>query len=131
MRRTPVCLAAVFLWASAAAHALSVDAKALARYDHSYVTCEAQNPEMRGHRDAAYLALWRSKLDKTSAAQLASVRKSAAYKAEQRSLKAAAAKPAGAASSPIGLQCKGLWAEYQRGGKAPAPKPAAPHNHKH
>jgi hypothetical protein len=57
--------------ATSAAHAFTVDAKALARYDISYVQCEARYPEMRGHRDEAYLSLWRIKPDEKALAQLA------------------------------------------------------------
>jgi len=35
------------------------DPKALARYDISYAQCEQQYAEMRGHRDEAYLNLYR------------------------------------------------------------------------
>ena len=51
--------ALVLLLAAGAAEARPFDAKALAHYDISYVECEARNPDMKGHRDEAYLNLWR------------------------------------------------------------------------
>ena len=100
---------------SAEASARAYDAKALARYDVSYVNCESQFPVMRGHGDEAYLNLWRIKLDDQTRAQLAKVRASAAYQSErQRALRAAPKTPAAAASSPISRECQGLWGEYQR-----------------
>ena len=35
------------------AQALTIDAKALARFDVSYTKCEARYPQMQGHRDEA------------------------------------------------------------------------------
>jgi len=108
-------LVCVLAWATPAAWALSIDAKALARYDNSYVVCESAFPEMRGHRDEAYLSLWRAKADAANRAQLAGVRKGAAYKAERnRIVKTAATASAPAASSPIKQQCQALWGEAQR-----------------
>ena len=54
-------LAAALALASAtvAAQDRRYDPKALARYDVSYMRCEAAFPEMKGHRDDAYLSLWR------------------------------------------------------------------------
>jgi hypothetical protein len=101
-----------------AANARVFDAKPLARYDVSYVKCESQFPDMRGHGDEAYLNLWRIKPDDKSLARLAKVRSGAAYQAEkQRILRAAAKSASPSASSPLSRQCQGLWAEYQRTGK--------------
>ena len=97
------------------AHALTIDAKALARYDISYVKCESLYPDMRGHRDDAYLSLWRVKADDAARAQLASTRKGAAYQTERRRVLQAVAKgSAPPASSPIEQECQGLWGEAQR-----------------
>lgn len=94
---------------------MTIDAKGLARFDTSYVSCEARFPDMRGHRDEAYLALWRVKVDDKRRAELAAVRKGAAYRGEKRRLAQAHAKPAStAASSPIEQQCQALWGEAQR-----------------
>ena len=116
-------LAAALVLASAgvAASEQSFDPKALARYDVSYVRCEASYPQMKGHRDDAYLSLWRVKPSPESQARLASVRKSAAYRTEQQR----ASKQAAGASEPKAVkalerQCMGLWGEMQR-----APKPAS------
>jgi len=81
-------LACALALATPATWALSVDAKALARYDGSYVVCEATFPEMRGHRDEAYLSLWRAKADAANRAQLADVRKGAVYRARARAPRA-------------------------------------------
>jgi hypothetical protein len=110
-------LPALILLLPCAAHALSVDPKAMARFDIGYTHCEQQMPQMRGHRDDAWLSLWRVKADAQVRARLAAVRKGPAYQAERaRALKAGAASAAAAASaaSPIDQQCQALWAETQR-----------------
>jgi hypothetical protein len=115
--RIPLVLVAALMLSLPAVEvqARAYDAKALARYDVSYVNCESQFPPMRGHGDEAYLNLWRIKLDDTARAQLAKVRSSAAYQAEkQRALRAAPKSASAMASSPISRECQGLWAEYQR-----------------
>jgi hypothetical protein len=97
------------------AHAISVDAKALARFDISFGQCEKQIPQMRGRRDEAWLSLWRTRADDSSRADLAKARKSGLYVAEHRRvLQAQAAGHAPAASSAIDQQCQALWAETQR-----------------
>ena len=124
--RTPLALVAALTLSllSAEANARAYDAKALARYDVSYVNCETQFPVMRGHGDEAYLNLWRIKLDEHAGAQLAKVRASAAYRSEkQRALRAAPKTPAAAASSPISRECQGLWGEYQRTGQPGSASP--------
>ncbi len=103
-------------------HAHPYDAKGLARYDASYVKCESQFPDMRGHGDEAYLNLWRVKPDDKSKAQLAKLRSSSAYLSERQRAVQAAARTASAASA-VSRECQGLWAEYQRQGK-PTAKPA-------
>ncbi|MEO8923499.1 MAG: hypothetical protein ABI330_11870 [Caldimonas sp.] len=99
------------------ANARAFDAKALARYDASYVKCESQYPEMKGHGDEAYLSLWRMKAEPKYVAELVKLRRSAVYTAEkQRALRTAVAAKgtAAAASSPLSRECIGLWGEYQR-----------------
>ena len=91
------------------------DAKALARYDISYAKCEARFPAMQGHRDEAYLNLWRIRSDDKSAARLAGVRGGTVYRSEQKLvLKGVSASAAAAASAPLERECQGLWAEHQR-----------------
>jgi hypothetical protein len=98
---------------AAFAQARAFDAKALARYDISYARCEARFPDMRGHRDEAYLNLWRIRSDEKSAARLAGVRGGSVYRAEQKLVQKGA--PASAASAPpLERECQGLWAEHQR-----------------
>jgi len=120
--RIPLVLIAVAMSAgapAALAQSRPYDAKSLARYDVSYGECEARYPEMKGHRDEAYLSLWRVQLDPKSAARLAETRSAAAYKSErQRATKSTAKASAPAASSPLDRQCRGLWGEYQRAPKA-------------
>ena len=116
MRYAPVFLVALAL-AAPAARAAALDAKELAHFDVSYVKCESRYPDMRGHRDEAYLNLWRMKPDDKSRAQLAAVRKSASYQSERRRMLRAGAASA-AASSPLDQQCQALWAETQRAPKA-------------
>ena len=115
-------LAAVLVLASTAVAAEDrrYDPKALARYDVSYLRCEASFPEMKGHRDDAYLSLWRIKPGPKSTARLTEIRNSAPYKSEQR----LAVRQAASASEPQAVkalerQCRGLWGEMQ---KTPKPK---------
>ena len=121
MRISPllVAFALTFATASAMAQSRPYNAKALARYDTSYATCEARYPEMAGHKDEAYLGLWRIKLDPKSTARLTEIRASADYKAERKVVAKGAAKPAAsAASGALDRQCRGLWGEFQRTSKA-------------
>ena len=106
------CVCAVSVTASWAV--MTVDGPGLARFDHSYVTCEAKFPAMRGHRDEAYLSLWRTKPDAEALGQLAQARKSKPYQAERARILQAAKGPAPQASSPIEQQCQALWGEAQR-----------------
>jgi ABC-type uncharacterized transport system YnjBCD substrate-binding protein len=116
MTRTHLALAAALVTASAMASAEDLfDPKALARYDVSYVRCEATFPEMKGHRDDAYMSLWRMKPAPKTTARLAEVRTSATYKSEQR----LATRQAAGASAPetvkkLEQQCRGLWGEMQK-----------------
>lgn len=91
------------------------DAKALARYDLSFARCEARFPAMQGHRDEAYLNLWRIRSDDKNATRLAGVRGGSVYKAERQLVMRSETQGAAfAASSPLERQCQGLWAEHQR-----------------
>jgi hypothetical protein len=113
--RTPTALFALLMFFANAAHALTIDAKAMARFDVSYTACESRFPDMRGRRDEAYLSLWRVKADGKARAQLASVRKGGIYQAERkRMLRAKAQGTSPAASSPLEQQCQALRAETQR-----------------
>ena len=63
---------------------------------------------MKGARDEAYLAVYRVKADAKARARLAELRRSAAYRSEQRAAQAEAAKPAASApASPLEQQCRG------------------------
>jgi hypothetical protein len=97
------------------AHAFTIDAKALARYDNSYAKCETKYPDMRGHRDEAYLNLWRSADDKKAQGQMEATRKSAAYKSEKQTIVKAQEKSASTdMSSTLMQECQGLWNETQK-----------------
>jgi hypothetical protein len=122
MMRIHCLLVAALVLASTtvAARDRSYDAKGLARYDASYVHCEAAFPEMKGHRDDAYLSLWRIPPGPKPAARLAEVRGSAPYKSEhQVATRRAAGASDAAAVKALERQCRGLWGEMQK-----APKPA-------
>lgn len=91
------------------------DPKALARYDVSYVRCEATFPEMKGHRDDAYLSLWRMKPGPKTTARLTEIRNSATYKSEQRlAMRQATSAGDPSAAKALERQCKGLWGEMQK-----------------
>lgn len=101
----------------APAHALTIDAKGLARYDLSYVECESRFPDLRGKRDDAYLAMWRVKPTAKLRSDLATARRSGVYQAERRRVLDATAKGAAPqASSPIEHQCQALRSEARRVG---------------
>ena len=120
MKRIHVLLAAALTIVSAiaAAEDRRYDPKALARYDVSYVRCEASFPEMKGHRDDAYMSLWRMKPGPKTTARLAEVRGSATYKSEQRLAKREAAGASGPdAVKDLERQCRGLWGEMQKTAK--------------
>jgi hypothetical protein len=112
--RSTLAMAVLLALCCADARAMSIDAKAMARFDLSYAKCEAKYPQMRGARDEAYLSMWRVKLDDKSRAELATVRKSATYRAESRRAQAEAAKKTEQASSPLEQQCQALWSETLR-----------------
>ena len=117
MRHTPIFVP--LLLCISFAHAASIDAKALARYDISYAKCEAQFPDMKGHGDEAYLKLWNTKPDAAAIERLTAARKSSAYQAERKLLARAPAQGASAAAArTLAQQCQGLWNEFQRSGKA-------------
>ena len=97
------------------AEARPFDPKALARYDTSYVACEAGMPAMKGHRDEAYLHLWSIPADEKSLARLAKLRTDPAYVAEKQRAAKTATGASAPASGVVQRQCKGLWAEHQRG----------------
>jgi len=109
--RTAALLLAFVVTESAA---MTIDPKAMARFDHSYTKCEARYPEMRGARDEAYLSMWRVKADAKARAELATVRKGAPYQAESKRMQQDEAKQATAPSTTLDAQCQALWSETQR-----------------
>jgi hypothetical protein len=114
MKRSTLLLLTL-AFASPAVWALKIDPKALARYDISYVVCESEFPEMRGHRDDAYLSLWQAKADTAGLAKLADIRKGQDYRSERARLLKANARPGSPpASSPIKQECQVLWGEARK-----------------
>ena len=109
-----IALPLLLVLASPAAQALSLDAKAIARYDVSFAKCETQYPNMKGHRDEAYLNLWRIPVDGKNMAQLAKVRKGSVYQAEKARALKAPKETSAAASSQLNGQCQALWGEVQK-----------------
>ena len=111
----PTVIAALALsLAAGSALARPYDAKALAHYDRSYVECEASFPEMKTHRDEAYLHLWRITPEDKSLARLAKLRADPAYVAEQKRVARAPKSASAPTSSALQRQCRGLWSEHQR-----------------
>jgi hypothetical protein len=118
MKRLPRLLAAAFVLvaAGAAAQDRPYDPKALARYDASYTRCEATFPDMKGHRDEAYLSLWRARPNEKTTARLAGARSSPTYKAEQKEVLRGAAAKASApeAVKTLERECRALRGEMAR-----------------
>lgn len=99
-----------------AATAAPFEPRSLARFDAGYARCEALDARMKGHRDDAYLAIYRVVPDQKAHERLAALRRAPEYRKEQRAAQQpAAAKPAASgASSPLSHQCQALWAQVQR-----------------
>lgn len=99
-----------------AAPAAPFEPRSLARFDAGYARCEVMDARMKGHRDDAYLAIYRVVPDDKARERLAALRRGAEYRKEQRAAQQpVAAKPAAsAASSPLSHQCQALWAQVQR-----------------
>lgn len=117
MKRLPrlLCAVTVLVCASVQAQDHPYDPKALARYDLSYARCEKSFPEMKGHRDEAYLSLWRAEPNDKTNKRLADARATEPYKTEKKH----AARSAAQASSPEAVksleqQCQGLWGELAK-----------------
>ncbi len=110
--RPTVLLAATLMLFSAAAAAMTLNPKAMARFDYSYAKCEAKFPEMRGTRDEAYLSMWRLTADAKARAELAAVRKGEQYQAESKRVREEDAKQLPPAQ--LEQQCRALWGETQK-----------------
>lgn len=121
MTRTSITLALLGLMATTA-QALPSTIKVLAQFDLGYAKCEARFAHMRGHRDEAYLALWKVKPDAAKRAELATARKSGKYKQErQLAQKSMSREGEPALEEKLKQQCQATWAEAQR--NAPPAKP--------
>jgi hypothetical protein len=91
------------------------DPKALAHYDVSYGRCEASYPEMKGHRDEAYLSLWRAEPNEKTNKRLADARATEPYKSEKKRAASKAAQPSSPeAVKALEQQCRGLWGEMAK-----------------
>ena len=120
--RISTAFALLGLLAATAAQALPSDAKTLAQFDLGYAKCEARFPEMRGHRDEAYLALWKTQADAKASTELDKVRKTSKYQKERQLAYKAMAKGASPElDAKLKQQCDATWAEAKRNG--PAAKP--------
>lgn len=122
LRATPALFAGLLMLgvggtalAAAPADAAS-RARALAKFDAGYAQCEQRVPAMKGQRDEAWARLYRLKHDDALREQLATLRKSADYKAESGRATKALARDAKASdvSRKLDLQCQGLQREAQR-----------------
>ena len=114
MTRTLITLAWLGLL-STTAQALPSDLKVLARFDLGYAKCETRFPHMRGHRDEAYLALWKVKPDAKHRAELATVRKGGKYRQERQLALKSMDKGGGAEhEEKLKRQCEATWGETVR-----------------
>ena len=83
------------------AQAAGFDAPGLARFDTGYASLRRRaSAHMKGARDEAYLAVYRVKADAKARARFAELRRSAAYRKEQRAAQAAPGPPNPPASIP-------------------------------
>ena len=117
MNRLHLLLATAVVAASASAGAQSraYEPKALARYDVSYGRCEKMFPDMKGHRDEAYLSLWRAKPNEKTKARLAEARGGATYKAEREIALAGGVKSSAPnAAKTLENECSALRGELKR-----------------
>jgi hypothetical protein len=117
MNRLHLLLAAAVVAASASVGAQSraYEPKSLARYDVSYGRCEKMYPDMKGHRDEAYLSLWRATLNDKTKGRLAEARASAAYKAEREIALAGGVKSSAPdAATTLEHECRALRGELKR-----------------
>lgn len=107
-------LAAALLLAGTA-RAATPSAKVLAQFDLGFAQCEQRFDHMRGHRDEAFLALYKVKPDDKARARLASLRKSETYQKEHRlALKRMDKSSGPEMEKKLTLQCQATWAEAQR-----------------
>jgi len=92
--------------------ALAVDAQALARFDVGYARCEALTSQMAGHRDEAYLSLWRVKVTDKARADLAALRRGKVYQAEYpRAVARLEKKKSVDTDQRLKQQCQATWAQ--------------------
>ena len=110
-----LCAAAVLISTTAQAQDKPYDPKALAHYDVSYGRCETSYPEMKGHRDEAYLSLWRAEPNEKTNKRLADARATEPYKTEKKRAASKAAQPSSPeAVKALEQQCRGLWGEMAK-----------------
>ena len=110
--KASITLATIALLAATSAQAFPADAKKLAHFDVGFARCEQKFDFMRGHRDEAYLGMWKIKPDTKARAQLASLRNGAIYKSESRVAQKIAEKTASPeVEARVTQQCQATWAE--------------------
>jgi hypothetical protein len=119
-------LAALLLMSAATAFAKPLDAGALARFDAGYARCEQKYEHMRGHADEAYLGVYRVKVDDSTRAKLAELRKKGAYKTERAKADKRLDKPSAELDKKFAAQCAATWGqvESQAAASTPASAPA-------
>jgi len=125
--KASITLATIALLAATSAQAFPADAKKLAHFDVGFARCEQKFDFMRGHRDEAYLGMWKIKPDAKAKAQLASLRKGAVYKSESRVAQKTAEKTASPEiEARVAQQCQATWAEANVDAKASAKAASQP-----
>lgn len=101
------------------------DVQTLARFDLGFARCEARFAHMKGHRDEAYLALWKVKADAAQRAALKRQRNSAAYRQARSEAQKTQAADSPQLEETLRNQCTATWNEMQRNqppGGTPPPK---------
>ena len=122
----PLLTLALLALATGSAHA-EPDVKRLALFDLGFAKCEARYAHMKGHRDEAYLALWKVRITPEQRAALAQQRKSAKYQQERSKAQKSLAADSPALDEKIRNQCSATWSELQRNRPpSAASQPASP-----
>ena len=109
--RHPFAIATLGLLFTAAIHAAPADVKTLAQFDLGFAKCEQRFPDMKGHRDEAYMALWKLQADDRVRGELATLRKGAKYQRERQSALKAMPKDSPELETKVRQQCQATWAE--------------------
>ncbi|MET0335629.1 MAG: hypothetical protein ABW190_15260 [Rhizobacter sp.] len=109
----PLITLALLALVAGSAHAESA-VKRLAQFDLGFAKCEARFAHMKGHRDEAYLALWKVRYTPAQRASLEQQRHSAKYQEERAKAQKALEPETPALEEKIRNQCQATWSELQR-----------------